>query len=458
MSNRAVRRARRFALLLVGCALAACARAEAPRRPNVVVVVVDTLRADRVGAERPHGSLTPFLDEVTRRGTQYTRAYSTSSWTSPSVASLFTSRYPSQHLVRGFGSILNAGEVTLAERLHQAGYVTAGFSANPQLPGHQGWNQGFDAWQTFPAFKLRGAELTQACLRWLDGAWTRDAGSPVFLYLQYMEPHAPYEAPPAIRATVAPGVSDDAMRRLNGLLLSFLWADFTPADVVNLTALYDAEVAAVDAELRALFDGLTARGVLDDALVVVTADHGEEFKEHQFFVHGLTLFEPAIHVPLLVVGETFPAGHAAETRVSLVDVAPTVLEHLGLPGQPHFEGRSLLPAVHGLAPERDTLIELLSWQERDWRQHEAALIQNDLKLLVPPAFLRDFREDVIYDLARDPLETHPNPPGTAVPAVVMRAELARLQAQLASRQNPGELRKALSPEQRERLRALGYVE
>lgn len=248
------------------------------------------------------------------------------------------------------------------------------------------------------------------------------------------------------------------MRRLNGLLVGFLWADFTPADVVNLEALYDAEVAAVDAELRALFDSLKARGVLNDALVVVTADHGEEFKEHQFFVHGLTLYEPAVHVPMLVVGETFPAGHTAETRASLLDIAPTVLEHLGLPGEPHFEGHSLLPAVHGLAPERDTLIELLSFQERDWRQHEAALIRDHLKLLVPPAFLRDFREEAIYDLAHDPLETHPDPPGTAVPAVVMRAELARLQAQLASRQNPEELGKTLSPDQRERLRALGYME
>ncbi len=131
-------------------------------------------------------------------------------------------------------------------------------------------------------------------------------------------------------------------------------------------------MAAADAELRALFDGLAARGVLEDALVVVTADHGEEFKEHGLFAHGLTLYEPAIRVPLLVVGDSFPAGHVAEPRVSLLDFAPTVLEHLGLPAEPRFEGHSLLPAVHGLAPERAMLIELISWEERDWRQHEAA--------------------------------------------------------------------------------------
>lgn len=458
MSNRAVRRASCLPLLLVGCVLAGCGRPQPPRRPNVVIVVVDTLRYDRVGAARAHGSLTPFLDELARRGTRHARAYSASSWTSPSVASLFTARYPSQHRVRAFGSILGPSEITLAERLHDAGYVTAGFSANPQLQGHQGWNQGFDAWQTFRAFKLPGPELTRACLGWLDDGWTRGAGRPVFLYLQYMEPHHPYEAPAAVRATVAPSVSDDAMRRVNGLLLNLLWADLTPADIVDLMALYDAEVAAVDAELRTLFDGLAARGVLDDALVVVTADHGEEFKEHGMFAHGFTLYEPAIHVPLLVVGDSFPAGHTAEPHVSLLDVAPTVLEHLGLPAEPRFEGHSLLTAAHGLAPERDLLSQLLSWEERDWRQHEAALIQGDLKLLVPPTALRDFREDEVYDLAHDPLERDPDPPGTAVPAVILRAELAQREAQLRSRETPEELRRELAPEQRERLRALGYVE
>jgi arylsulfatase A-like enzyme len=457
MSTAVARLAVCLAMLAAG--RAAAGAGDSAQQPNIVVIVVDTLRDDRVGASRPgHGSLTPFVDELARRGTRFTNAYATSSWTNPSVASLFTSRFPSQHRVRGYESTLVATEVTLAERLRDAGYVTGGFSANPQLQAARGWDQGFDVWRTFPSFDLRAPELTAACLSWLDGAWSRDGGRPLFLYLQYMEPHAPYEAPPAVRASVAPGVSDADMQRLNGALLGLRWHELGAADVADLEALYDAEVAAVDGALRELFAGLDARGALAGAVIVVTADHGEEFNEHQLFAHGFTLFEPAVRVPLIVAGGPLPAGSAAGSRVSLVDLAPALLDVVGLPGESRFEGRSLLPDAVGLAPRQDILMELLPWQDLDWRHHEAAFIQDDRKLLVPPPWKRALLGDSVFDLAVDPGETRTTPWGTEIDVLLLQQALDRRLDALAATRIPAEERNALTPEQRERLRALGYLE
>lgn len=449
--------AARLTSLLACLVIAGCGDVKQARGRNIVVVVVDTLRADRVGAATAHGSLTPFLDDLGRRGVRFTHAYSTSSWTNPSVASLFTSRYPSQHLVHGFDSTLAADEVTLAKRLHAAGWLTAGFSANPQLQAQHGYGQGFDAWQTFPSFKLPGPELRAACLQWIDAHWRRGSGGPLFLYLQYMEPHAPYEPPAPFRAQVAPGMSDETMRRANDLLVGFLWADLTAADVAVLSSLYDGEVAAVDAELRTLFRELEARGVLDGALILVTADHGEEFREHALLTHGFTLYNQAIHVPLVVVGTPFPPGVAVDSNVSLLDVGPTLLGLAAEPAEPRFEGRSLVPVLYGLAPPRDVLAELLASQTLDFRRHAAALVREDIKLLVSPSSRPEFQQDTVFDLATDPLEAHPDPPGTAIDGLLMRLDLERTLGQLAPREGE-ERHRELTPEQRDWLRALGYVE
>jgi arylsulfatase A-like enzyme len=445
------------ASLLVCLVITGCGGAEHARGRNIVVVVVDTLRADRVGAVTAHGSLTPFLDDLGRHGVRFAHAYSTSSWTIPSVASLFTSRYPSQHLVRGFDSTLAAGEVTLAKRLRAAGWVTAGFSANPQLQAQHGYGQGFDAWQTFPSFKLRGPELRAACFQWIDAHWHRSSAGPLFLFLQYMEPHAPYQPPAPFRAQAAPDVSDETMRRANDLLVGLQWSALTAADVAALSSLYDGEVAAVDAELRTLFEGLEERGVLDGALVLVTADHGEEFREHGPMAHGFTLYNQAIRVPLVVVGTPFPPGVTVDSNVSLLDVAPTVLGLVFEPAEPRFEGQSLLPVLYGLAPPRDVLAELLASQAVDFRHHAAALVRGDVKLLVSPGSRPEFRQDTLFDLATDPLEAHPNPPATASDELLMRLDLEWTLEQLAQRAGE-ERHRELTPEQRDRLRALGYVD
>ncbi len=457
MTSRAFR-ALLFALGLLLCA-GACRRTE-PSRPNVVVLVVDTLRADRLGVDGNPRGLTPFLDELAQRGTRFARAYAASAWTNPSVASLLTSRYPSQHQVRNFDSKLAEDEVTFGQRLAQGGWVGGGFSANVQLDAANGYGRGFQRWERFPeTIKLRGGALSDAALAWLDQAWRPSSGQPVLLYLQYMEPHAPYEPPAAFRERFAAGVSAEEAKRLNDLLLALEWSKLSDDDVAHLAALYDAEVAAVDAELRRFVGDLERRGVLDHALLVVTADHGEEFREHEQLVHGLTLFEAAIHVPLLVIGGGFPAGAVVRQPVSLVDVAPSILAAAALSPEPRFEGRSLRTLLSPLDVDGEVLSELLSWQESgDWRQHAAALIAGPLKLVVPPYHLRTIKVPQVYDLARDPGEKFPNAPGLGVAELVLHQRLTSLVAALEPRAAPVAGHGDLDPAQRARLRALGYLQ
>jgi arylsulfatase A-like enzyme len=429
--------------------------------PHVVVVVIDTLRADRLGGA--YGSargLTPFLDALAARGTAFTAAYATSSWTSPSVASLLTSRFPSQHRVETYFSALRPDETTLAAVLRRAGYATAAFSANPVLAPVLGSGR-FGVWHMHPtAPKLPADRLTAKALRWVDAVRRRRPGTPLFLYLQYMEPHAPYRPPQAYRdrfVAGAPAQAAEAARKLATLA----WDDLSPAEVETLRGLYDAEVAAMDARLRDLFAALDARGILRDAVVVVTADHGEEFKDHGWLLHGTSLFEELVHVPLVVVS---PPGRPADRprgpvtqNVSLVDVAPTILSLVGLPSPPRFEGRALLPQSAPLPPV-DVLAELsVNGEIAALQRHTEALVRDRVKLITPRQTGGAPAPPVVYDLAADPGEQHPDPPDVAPSAGRLLEALRRKTADLATRAAPAGEHQPLDDETKEKLRRLGYL-
>ena len=445
------------ALLGASLALAvgACER-RAERAPNVLVVVVDTLRADRLGVHGNRRGLTPFLDEWAARAVVFTNAYAASSWTCPSVASLLTSRYPSQHHVVSFASRLGAAERTLAETLAPLRYVAGGFSANFRLLDSLGYGQGFDHWQAElkTGGDLSAGELNQQALRWLDAAWSRDSERPALLYLQYMDPHAPYDPPEPFRGRFGAAAGDAVAA--NEKLLATRWFDLTGADVDLLASLYDAEVASVDEQLRRLFAELTRRGFLDHAVVVVTADHGEEFWEHGNLTHGIALYEESVRVPLIVAPPGLAGGRRVDTPVSLLDVAPTLLDVLGLPPEPHFEGRSLVDLwkdpVAGETAAKDVVLQLESTGDGvDAREHAAAIRHGFAKLLSRP---NGFTES--YDLSADPGEEEPAPVGPADerPALLRRLETVR--AALRERAGAAPERAPLDDATREKLRALGY--
>ena len=438
----------------------------APRagvRPNVVVVVVDTLRADRLAAYGDTLGRTPFLTELAGRAAVFSNARTVSTWTVPSVASLFTSRYPTQHGVAAFTSRFAPSDVLLAERLAAAGYLTGGFTANFQLSARAGYDRGFQTWRSFPAGdKLPGSELRREALAWLDATWAPSSGRPVFLFLQFMEPHSPYDPPAAMRErskALEPAGADATVA--NAKLVDLRFGDLSPAEVTLLQLLYDGEVRAVDAELRQLFAELAARHVLDDAVVVVTSDHGEEFMEHRLLLHGFTLYEAALRVPLLLLLPREAVESRVAANVSLLDVGPTLLDVLGEPPEPRFEGRSLVPLLRSVAAagaDRDVVAELLyAGEGGDWRQHSAALVRGTSKLLIPSPNLVPLRTAEWYDLASDPEEADPDPRHLVTTAHALEDALHDELEAVTGEDGPARAG-VLGDAERARLRALGYVQ
>jgi arylsulfatase A-like enzyme len=412
-------------LLLALCAAPACSGAA---KPNILVIVIDTLRPDRLGAYGNDRGLTPFMDSLASRAYVFRNAYAQTSWTNASVASLVTSRYQSQHRVTSFKSILADQEHTLTEALREHGYATGGFSANFLVAPQLGFGQGFDQYKVFTAStfdangketygKERAERINEAGLTWLDEvSERRPSRTPVYLYLHYMEPHNPYHPPERYLDRVLNGRPRPDQEATNRRMRIPNAGYFSPEIVQAVKDLYDAEVMSVDAALRDLFARLQERRFLDHAVVVVLADHGEEFLEHGLMGHHQTLFEEVIRVPLLIAVPGNPGGVQIETIVSLTDVGPTILDLAQIAVPPSFDGISLR-TVMGLskprgwwpfggqnqpqsaAPANVAFSELIKETTNRQRPHERAVIKQTHKLIENVDGEREY-----YDLQADPGE------------------------------------------------------
>ena len=458
MSHRVSRAA---AVAAACCVLGALPVTAQTRAPNVLVIVIDTLRADRLGAYGNRRGLTPFMDELARKGTVFVNAYAPSSWTCPAVASLFTSRFASQHHVIAFDSKLADEEVTLGEALAARGYAGAGFSANFHIAKSHGYAQGFRHWRVYMGTagetKVRGTVLRRDGGAWVNSMVAVSPQTPLFVYLQYMEPHTPYDPTAQYRRQFTrshEGVDETAaMSNLTSTLRGT--KRLPPNEIDLLSSLYDGEVASVDAELRTLFADLQKTGFLDNAVIVITADHGEEFGEHGEMGHGKTLYNTALRVPLIVLAPKTEAGGVVQEDVSLVDVAPTVLELAGAPAVPTFEGRSLVPwMTEGAArpPHGDVLSELEPLSDPDLRAHSRALVSGSRKLLINRNGYA-----VSYDIGQDPGELRARfVPSGGGPDADLVQSLDRLQAELRRDAVVAQLKRPLDEATKEKLRALGY--
>jgi choline-sulfatase len=302
-----------FAVLAAGCSPGR--RAPAADAPSVLLISVDTLRSDRVGAYGARYGATPVLDALAAQGLRCEKAISPVPITLPAHATLFTGLYPPRHGVRHNGIFRLAPErITLAERFRDAGYATAAVVGAVVLEKRYGLDQGFDRYDDRFAgeqanatgyLERPAAEVTAAALRWLA-----EEKGPFFLFAHYYDPHAAYHppAPFAERFAGAP---------------------------------YEGEIASVDAAIGALLDGLRASGRLARTIVVVTADHGESLGEHGERTHSYGLYDATLSVPLVFAGPGVPEGRTLPGVVSLASVAPTVLALAGLPPLPETDGEDL---------------------------------------------------------------------------------------------------------------------
>jgi arylsulfatase A-like enzyme len=444
------------------------------------MIVIDTLRADRLGANGNPNGLTPFLDSLAQRGSLFKNAYAQSSWTNPSVATLMTSRYPSQHHVASFWAVLGEDEVTLAEVLQQHGYATGAFIANFLLRKDFGFAQGFDQYQTYshredddpekPRFvKERAERIDHEALAWLDQLQQHRARAPVFLYMHYMEPHNPYSPDATYLDRVLDGRPRPERGEVNRRMLFPNLGVFPEEMVQNVKDLYDAEVMSLDAALRSFFSALDERRFLDNCIVVVTADHGEEFQEHGLMGHHQTLYDEVLRVPLIFLVPGHATGAAIDPIVSLTDVAPTLLDLAGVPSPLSFEGGSLRgvmgvsreswwpfgqrhdEVVSGRLPATGVAFSELIMDGERLRPHERAVITASSKVIADVGGEREF-----YDLNADRSEKDPHALDPEARAR-LAAYLADFEAHTAGRAAPAATR-SVDDDTKERMRALGYHE
>jgi choline-sulfatase len=419
--------------------LAAFGRAtgQSPRRPNILLITLDTTRADRMGFLGSTRGLTPALDAFARNAVVFTRAYSQAPVTTVSHATLLTGTFPPAHRVTDFGAPMPATVPYLPQLLHDAGYQTAAFVGSlildPRNGTAPGFDRGFDVYDAgfrlrrpgddrYRSVERRGDEVVSRALTWRS----THTSAPTFLWVHLFDPHDPYDPPTDLKGRFA-------------------------------AAPYDGEIAAVDRLV-----GRLGQSSPPDTIVAIAADHGEALGDHGEDTHGVFLYDAVLHVPLLIRWPAAGAGKRVDTRVRLADLAPTLLEAAGLPVPKAMQGDSLLPLVRSSAiqnplADRPVYAET-EYPRRAFGWSPLTAWRNDRFLLVRAP------KPELYDLVADPNAKNNLAQTRARVVEGMAEELRQFvvgSGELAMPKlgvaRPSEGGAGVDPELAKRLASLGYV-
>ncbi len=429
---------RRFVCLVI---LAGSSLASFAKPVNIILITLDTTRADRMGFLGSKRGLTPNLDFLAGQAAVFARAYSQVPLTTPSHATILTGTYPQFNHVSDLGSPLAKDLPYLPDILRQHGYRTAAFVGSqvldPKSAAAPGFDRGFETYDApfhirgpgedrYHSVERRGMTVVDSALGWLN----QHPQGPFFLWLHFYDPHDPYDPPPPFKAQYS-------------------------------ASPYDGEIAYVDSAIGKLLTTLRSRGLYDQTLIVVVADHGEAFGEHGEWSHGLFLYDETIHVPLVIKLPATGSIHSLiETRVGLIDIAPTLLQKVGIVAPAAMQGTSLLglmkPTSSGDAnsaksdagaqdrpeyAETDYPYRAFGWSSlRAWRAGKYLYI--------------DAPRRELYDQAQDPEAAHNLAQSSPSVADTMAAQLQDLRRKTG---RAGQSEVAITPRQAEQLQALGYV-
>jgi arylsulfatase A-like enzyme len=393
--------------------------------PPIILITIDTLRADHLSCYGSNKVETPTIDSLAKDGILFNTTISQCPWTIPSIASILSSLYPSLH--KG-GEVVGEGEsksfrkiaesiTLLPEVLKKEGYFTQAILSNPQLSKEQGFAKGFDGFQNFDAgyyeipglFYLRliktvrssvsdrwytaGDIITNEAMDWLN----KNHKSSFFLWIHYTDPHIPYHPPTKyLKNLTYKGKFKDKNVLDFGKIRSGSY-NITADDRVYIESLYNGEIKFTDDQLSKVIYKLKELDIFDKSLIILTSDHGEEFWEHLGFEHGHTVYNELLHIPLIIhFGNLLQAENKAiKNRVRLIDIFPTILDFLKIEYQGFIQGRSLMPIIMGEEEERIAFSEYL------YRGKERkSIINGDFKCIYFP----DIDREELYNLKRDPAE------------------------------------------------------
>lgn len=412
----------------------------------ILVVVIDTLRADHLPFYGYKRNTAPYLASLAARGVIFDNAISSSSTTAPATASIFTSRYPSEHgVIAGYvATTRGKGEtskitlnripenlLTLGEVMKQAGYTTFGISDNLNIGDQMGFTQGFDRFETY---RYKGGDFINERL----SAWKDDiqAAEKPFVFVQYMDAHKPYHEQAPWYDTYHQSSTKGARQKLIDA--------------------YDSEINFVDSHIQEL---VTMLGWEESALVVVTADHGEEFWDHGRDGHGKTLFREVTHVPLVVVHPKLPPARVPEF-VHTMDILPTLSSLLQQPSEPSWKGQNLLTALQSGVGRTGSLLysELLrrSFQKRS---NMRSVVRDGWHFIESFDAPGEVTQELLFFMPNDPGEEHDQSQTEAQHTEALRRALADFEASMATdAEKAEEVGVSLDDDTYEQLRTLGYVE
>ena len=372
--------------------------------PNIILISIDTLRADHCSCYGYDKKTTPMLDLLAEKGVRFSHSYSSSPWTLPSHASMFSGLYPfKHHAVDDFISIHKSVPM-LAEKLKAAGYETGAFVSHYYLSKDYGFDRGFDKFVT--RLDAPATDMSEIASRWI-----RDhRKGNFFAFIHYFDPHTPYRPPlkyarkhyPPDMAPIAADVKD-TLRVIHSKN-----PDERSKLLEGLLALYDAEIDFTDSAIGELFKKLQLFKLDQNTLIVVTSDHGEEFFEHGLMEHGFTLYDEQIRVPLIFYcPDRLAAGRVVDTPASNVDIMPTLMDYAGLRPPTEIDGSSLLPLV---LPESRVPIPLVqrALHAQTTRQgpDRMCVVKDKMKYIYSPTFRLSNRliKTELFNLAKDPNE------------------------------------------------------
>lgn len=448
----------------------AASSSQDPSRPrrNVVLISLDSLRADHVGAYGYSRDTSPNFDRFAKEGVLFRNAFATSPWTLPTHMTMFTGRSQLSHGVAEDTRILSTAIPTLGQIFQAAGYSTAGFVSGPYLAGHYGYKRGMETYIDLSEAYGKGPEARAAVLSpeintraldWLD----QNGDKPFFLFLHYFDIHYDFVPPPPYDTMFDPDYTG-TMDGRRFIERKDVHPGMDKRDLDHIRALYDGEIRFTDAHVGRILDRLREKGRFEDTVVMILADHGDEFFEHGNKGHHRTVYDEVLHIPFaLRLPDGTGAGTSVDAQVSLIDVLPTLLDAAGLPPHVDAEGESLAAWLRGDRSSRDAVYAEFFYKrgfnlQVARRTPVSKTIQHFNRITHPTRSALEY-----YDLVDDPQErddrTSDHAAKSASSLETMSVWLdAQWQAQRRAEQAAGGRESIeIDDETMERLKSLGYV-